>query len=156
MSDVFLSECFNPSDNRRKKVIEDKILSFDRICIFVEDGGSELLTHSGIYENIRSGQIQDMNLVYVKPQKVLDSLDLKWLREFMERMSVDLSQKGYIYVDGSDEGKSLKEAIALLCENNDNIDEKEFKNTLKEIGMLGTSQEPSDVASSLSTLNLWI
>ena len=147
--DVFLSECFNPSDNSRKKVIEDKILSFDRICIFVEDGGSQLLSHNGIYENIRSGQSQDMSLEYVKPQKVVDSLDLKWLREVMEGMSVDLNQRGYIFVDGSDEGKSLKEAIAFSCENNDNIDEKELKNSLKEIGMLGTSQEPSDVARSV-------
>ena len=42
--DVFLSECFNPSDNSRKKALEEKILSFNRICIFVHSGGSELLT----------------------------------------------------------------------------------------------------------------
>lgn len=151
--DVFLSECFNPSDNSRKKALEEKILSFNRICIFVHSGGSELLTHNGIYENLLSRQFQDINLEYIKPQIVLESLSLKWLREFMQKNSVDLNQRGYsIYIDGSDEGKSLKEAIDLLCENNDNMDKKELKNNLKEIAMLGTSQEPDDVARGVDNL----
>ena len=84
---------------------------------------------------------------------MLESLSLKWLREFMQKNSVDLNQRGYsIYIDGSDEGKSLKEAIDLLCENNDNMDKKELKNNLKEIAMLGTSQEPDDVARGVDNL----
>ena len=153
--DVFLSECINPSDSCRKKALEEKILSFDFILFFLHSGSNELLTHYGIWENIISGRFQDMNLEYIKPQIVLESLNLKWLRETMERNSNDINQRSYnIYVDDSDEGKSFKEFIDLLADNNDNVDKKELKNNFKKIAMLGTSQEPNDIARSVDNLIL--
>ena len=35
--DVFLAECINPSKSDRKKILEDKILSFDSLLIFLFD-----------------------------------------------------------------------------------------------------------------------
>lgn len=68
----------------------------------------------------------------------------------------DLNQRGYnIYVDGSSEGLSLNEYIDLLVVNDDSINKKEMKNEFKKIGMLGTSQEPDDIAKTVDYLVFW-
>ena len=148
--DVFLSECFNPSDNCRKKVLKGKILSFDRVWIFVHSGGNELLSHFGIYANINTtDQFQDNNLAYMSSQTVLESLDLKWLRNMMDSYKINPDQRGYdYYLDDSDEGKSFNDLINALADNNniDDTEKKKLKNRLKNVGVVGTSQEPEYIA----------
>ena len=157
--DVFLAECINPSKSARKKIIEEKILRFDSLLVFLSENSNEILSHYGIMEIINSGQFEDINLKclqYKHPEVVLKSLSLKWLRDFMKRNSNDLNQRGYdFYVDGSNEGRSLKETIDFLSDNNDNVDKKKLKNDLKEIKMLGTSQEPDDIAKGVDIMILF-
>ena len=155
--DVFLSECFNPSDNCRKKVLKEKILSLGSVLIFVHNGGNELLSHFGIYANIRSGQFQDNNLAYMSSQTVLESLDLKWLRNMMDSYNINPNQRGYdYYLDDSDEGKSFNDLIDALADKNnmDHTEKKKLKNCLKNVGAVGTSQEPEDIARSVDNLIL--
>lgn len=40
--DVLLSEIFNPSDSNRKKVLEQKLLKFDRIYLFTHNDGASI------------------------------------------------------------------------------------------------------------------
>lgn len=155
--DVLLSEIFNPSNSNRKKALEQKLLKFDSIFIFTRGDGTSILSHQGIYRNILSGQFQDTNLAYIKPQEVLESLNFKWLREYMDQSNRNLNQRGYHYhLDGSDEGKSFNDLMDALANNNnmDDTEKQELKNTLKSIGAVGTSQEPEDIAKGVDILIL--
>lgn len=155
--DVFLSECFNPSKDARKEAIAKKLSRFDGLYIFVEEN-SELLTHRGILDRIGAGHLKFENvnhrcLRFMHPAEVLKALSLKWLRNLMDLHNQDLNQRRYgIYVDGLSEGLSLNEYIDLLAANDDSIDKKEIKNEFKKIGMLGTSQEPDDIAKTVDYL----
>ena len=159
--DVFLSECFNPSNDARKEAIAKKLSRFDGLYVFVEENSDELLTHQGILDKISSRHLKFENLNrrclrFMRPAAVLEALSLKWLRNLMDLHNKDLNQRGYnIYVDGSSEGLSLNEYIDLLAVNDDSINKKEIKNEFKKIGMLGTSQEPGDIAKTVDYLVFW-
>ena len=156
--DVFLSECFNPSNDARKEAIAKKLSRFDGLYIFVEENSNELLTHQGILDRISSRHLKFENvnhrcLRFMRPAEVLETLSLKWLRNLMNWHNKDLNQRGYnIYVDDSSEGLSLNEYINLLAANDDSIDKKEIKSEWKKIGLLGTSQEPDDIAKTVDYL----
>ena len=156
--DVFLSECFNPSDDDRKNAIAKKLSRFDGLYVFVEENSNELLTHQGILEEINSRHLKFENvnhrcLRFMHPAEVLEELSLKWLRNLMDLHNRDLNQRGYnIYVGDSSEGLSLNEYIDFLDANDDSIDKKELKNEWKKLGMLGTSQEPDDIAKTVDYL----
>lgn len=153
--DVLLSEIFNPSDNNRKKTLKQKLLKFDRIYLFTHSDGTNIISHYGIFENIISGKFPYANFLCIKPQEVLESVNFKWLREYMDSSNRNLNQRGYhYYLDGSDEGKSFKNLIDALADNNNmNDTEKlELKNFLKGIGVVGTSQEPEDIAKCVDNL----
>ena len=156
--DVFLAECINPSNSARKQSLKEKLLCFDYLLIFLHENSNDILSHYGILEIINSGKFGDINLKclqYRHPEVVLKSLSLKWLRDFIKRNSHDINQRGYdFYVDGSNEGRSFNEVIDILSDNNDNVDKKKLKNDMKEIAMLGTSQEPDDIAKGVDMMIL--
>ena len=155
--DVLLSEIFNPRDSNRKKALEQKLLKFDRIYLFTHNDGASVISHNGIFKNIMSGKFPYAYFACIKPQEVLESVNFKWLREYMDIKNRNLNQRGYhYYLDGSDEGKSFNNLIDTLADNNnmDDTEKQELKNTLKSIGAVGTSQEPEDIAKGVDILIL--
>ena len=155
--DVLLSEIFNPSDSNRKKLLEQKLLKFNRIYLFTHDDGASVISHNGIFKNIMSGKFPHAYFTCIKPQEVLESVNFKWLREYMDSKNRNLNQRGYHYhLDGSDEGQSFNNLIDALADNSnmDDIEKQELKNILKSIGAVGTSQEPEDIAKSVDILIL--
>ena len=155
--DVLLSECLNPSKPSRKKSLERKLLRFSYIWIFTHADCESIISHEGIRRDIQLNQFQDTVLLCVKTQEVLESLDFKWLRNFMDDKNRDINQRGYnYYLDGSDEGQSFNDLINSLAENNSMSDDekRELKNYFKNIGTPGSSQEPEDIARSVDNLIL--
>ena len=155
--DVLLSECLNPSKPSRKKLLNKKLLKFSYIWIFTRADCESIISHEGIRRDIQLNQFQDTVLLCVRTQEVLESLDFKWLRNFMDDKNRDINQRGYnYYLDGLDEGKSFNDLINSLAENNSMSDDekRELKNYSKNIGAPGSSQEPEDIAGSVDNLIL--
>ncbi|MCG9127970.1 hypothetical protein JT359_10265, partial [Candidatus Poribacteria bacterium] len=155
--DVLLSEIFNPSASNRKKALEQKLLKFDRIYLFTHNDGASIISHNGIFKNIISGKFPHAYFASIKPQEVLESVNFKWLREYMDSKNRNLNQRGYHYhLDGSDEGKSFNDLIDMLADNNsmDDVEKKGFKKFFKRLAVPGSSQEPEDIAKSVDILIL--
>lgn len=149
--DILLAEIFNPSKENMKQYLEEKLLKFEYIWVFLHTETNSFCNFHGIYSNLESvGHYGDIALECIRPQEILDSpVRLKWLRDVVDASGVDLDGKSDIYhVDNNENKLSFNDMIDCICQGSE-IRKKEIKNSFKKIGAPGTSQEPWDIARSV-------
>lgn len=148
--DILLAEIFNPSKENMKQYLEEKLLKFEYIWVFLHTETNSFCNFHGIYSNLESvGHYGDIALECISPQEILDSpVRFKWLRDAVNDSNKDLNKRLYDYfVDGSPDGMSLKEMIDYICVENNITNKKEFKGFFKKFP--GASQEPYDIADAV-------
>lgn len=149
--DILLAEIFNPSKEKMKKYLEEKLLKFQYIWVFLHTQTNSFCNFHGIYSNLESvGNYGDIALECISPQEILDSpVRFKWLRDSVDASCLDLNRRSNIYCVGdSDNRVTFNDMIDYICDDN-NINKEEIKGWFRKIGAPGTSQEPHEIARSV-------
>lgn len=148
--DILLAEIFNPSKENMKQYLEEKLLKFEYIWVFLHTETSSFCSFHGIYSNLESvGHYGDIALTCISPQEILDSpVRFTWLRDSADASCLDPNRRPTMYcIGGSDNRLTFNDMIDRISED-DNINKDEIKEWFMKIGSPGTSQEPHEIARS--------